>query len=66
MNKRDEERYLKGWGSDCFICKQRVEQWDKSLQESIVRLEKYPEWAGSLVIKYYMACPDCAAKGELV
>ena len=66
MNEADKKKYLKAWGDECFICKAQVERKDATLHKAIVELERYPEHADSTYIQYYMACPSCVKKGELL
>jgi len=66
MTNADRERYLNQWGTKCFLCECEVKREDMKLLESLVPLEKCPDHAEPECIKYYMVCPSCSTKGELI
>ena len=63
MTKEEKEKYLDNWVTECFICGKEVEHKDMTLIGSIVEVEPRD---GGPVTQYYMACPDCVNKRELV
>ncbi len=63
MTEEDKERYLDQWGTRCLICGQEVQREDMVLMSSVIKVEPRD---GGPVTQYYLACPDCIKKGELV
>jgi len=50
----------------CFICNADVARENMSLETSIVKLKKHPDSVVPEYTHYYMVCPGCKRKGELV
>ena len=66
MNKEEKDRILNKVTPLCHICKAIVAREDMSLETSIVLLKKHPVHVGPEFTHYYMVCPKCKTKGELI
>lgn len=63
MTKEEQEKCLDQWGTHCLICGQEVQREDMVLMQSVVHVAPSE---GGPITQYYLVCPDCIKKGELV
>ena len=66
MRPDEREEYLDRWGHVCYICGSHVLRMDMSLVESTVPLERFPLHGEGQYTHFYMGCPECMERKELV
>jgi hypothetical protein len=60
-----KEDILRLWHNSCQICRGVMGE-ERYLHEAIVELEVTPKHANKFYTQFYVVCPGCEAKGDLL